>query len=77
MKIRKMLLFSKSFSVSISFFSFIRVIELKKQIINFLFICSCNIFPVIDLNEHINTILYVLHNDFRLTENDKDTENDC
>ena len=38
MKIRKMLLFSISFSVSISFFSIIRVIELKKKLINFLFI---------------------------------------
>ena len=25
-------------------------------------VCSCNIFPVIDLNEHINTILYLLRN---------------
>ena len=27
-----------------------------------LFVYSCNIFPVIDLNEHINTILYLLRN---------------
>ena len=27
-----------------------------------LFVYSCNIFPVIDLNEHINTILYLFHN---------------
>ena len=42
MKIRKMLLFSKAISVSYSFFPYqskiIRVIELKKKRINFLFI---------------------------------------
>ena len=39
----------------------IRVIELKKKRIN-LFAYSCNIFTVIDLNEHINTILNLLRN---------------
>ena len=63
MKIRKMLLFSKAISVSLVFqyqSKIIRVIELKKKRINFLFIAV--IFPVIDLNEHINTILNLLRN---------------
>jgi len=49
------LLFSKSYFVSILFsVSIIRVIQIKKEE---LFIYSCNMYPVIDPNEHINTIV--------------------
>ena len=51
MKIRKMLLFTKAISVSYSFSVSIENHQL-----------FVNIFPVIDLNEHINTILYLLRN---------------
>ena len=59
MKIRKMLLFSKAISVSYSFSVSIEnhlYNRTKEKRIKFLFISV--IFPVIDLNEHINTILY-------------------
>ena len=61
MKIRKMLLLSKAISVSLVFqyqSKIIRVIELKKKRIKFLFIAVI----YFDLNEHINTILYLLRN---------------
>ena len=54
MKIRKMLLFS----VSIEYHPCNRTKKKTYQ----LFVHSCNIFPVIDLNEHINTIIYLLRN---------------
>ena len=65
MKIRKMLFFFKS-DFSIIVFQYqskiIHVIEIKEKRINFLFIAVICMFPVIDLNEHINTILYLLRN---------------
>ena len=63
MKTRKMLIFSKStstfcgLSVSISFSLSIEnhpCYPNKEKTYN-LFVYSCNIFPVIDPNEHINT----------------------
>ena len=61
MKIRKMLLFQ--YLIVFQYQSkIIRVIELKKKYIIFLFIAVIYVFPVIDLNEHINTILYLLRN---------------
>ena len=64
MKIRKMLLFSKAISVSYSFFVSIEnhPCNRTKEKTYQLFVCSCNIFPVIDLNEHNNIILYLLRN---------------
>ena len=58
MKIRKMLLFSKSFSVSILFSVSIENHPCypNKEKMYTLFVYSCNIFPVIDPNEHISTI---------------------
>ena len=58
MKIHKMLLFSNAFSVSISLSVSIknRLCYPNKEKTNKLFVYSCNIFPVIDPNEHINTI---------------------
>ena len=64
MKIREMLLFSKEISVSYSFSVSIEnhpCNRTKKKTYE-LFVYSCKIFPVIDLNEHINTILYLLRN---------------
>ena len=61
MKIRKMLLFSKAISVSYSFSVFQRK-SLCNRTKEKLFVYSCNIYPVIDLNELINTILYLLRN---------------
>ena len=52
MKILKMLLLSKSFSVSIEN----HPCYPNKEKMYKLFVYSCNIFPVIDPNEHINTI---------------------
>ena len=62
MKIRKMLLFSKAISVSLVFQyqpKIIRVIELKKKRINFLFIAVIY-FPFNDRNEHI-TLYYICY----------------
>ena len=59
MKIRKMLLCSKSFSVSIVF-SIKREFEYPNKETYKLFVYSCNIFPVIDPNEHINTICIII-----------------
>ena len=39
----------------------IRVMGTKEKMYQLL-VYSCNIFPVIDLNEHTNTILYLLRN---------------
>ena len=63
MKIRKMLLISKAISVSYSFSVSIEnhpCNRTKEKMYN-LFVYNFNIFTVIDLNEHINTILYLLH----------------
>ena len=49
MKIRKILLFSISFSVSIENHP-------NKEKTYICFVYSCNTFPIIDPNEHINTI---------------------
>ena len=60
MKIRKMLLFSKAISVS---YSFSVSIENRTEEKTYkIFVYSCNKFPVIDLNRHINSILYLLRN---------------
>ena len=61
MKIRKMLLFSKVISVSYSFSVSIEnhPCNRTKKKTYLLFVNSCNIFPVIDLNEYINTTLYL------------------
>ena len=60
MKIRKILLFSKAISVSYCFSVSIEnhPCNRTKEKAYYFFVYSCNIFPVIDLNEHINTILY-------------------
>ena len=64
MKIRKMLLFSKAISVSYSFSVLIEnhSCNRTKENTYYFYVYSCNIFPVIDLNVHINTILYLLRN---------------
>ena len=65
MKIRKMLLFSKAISVSYMIFSVSienHPCNRTKEKTYSLFVYSCNIFPVIDINEHINIILYLLRN---------------
>ena len=61
MKIRKILLFSKSFSVSISFTISIQNHQRNpnKEKTHTLFVNSCNIFPVIYLIEHSTLILIV------------------
>ena len=58
MKIRKMLLFSKLFSISISFSVSIEnnPCYQNKEKTYKLFVYSCNMFPVIEPNEHINTL---------------------
>ena len=58
MKISRMLLFSKSFSVSISSLVSIENHPCypNKEQMNKFFVYSCNIFAVIDPNENINTI---------------------
>ena len=56
----KIVVIFKSDSVSYSFqyiSKIIRVIEQKKK----LFVYSCSIFPVIDLNEHILTLYYICY----------------
>ena len=57
MKIHKIMLFSKAISVSYSFSVSIEnhLFNRTKEKTYQLFVYSCNIFPVIDLNEHINT----------------------
>ena len=59
-----MLLFSKAISVSYSFSVSIEnhLCNRTKEKTYELFVYSCNIFPVMDLNEHINAILYLLCN---------------
>ena len=58
MKIRKMLLLSKSFSLSILFSVSIEnhLCYPNKEKTHKFFVYSCNKFPDIDPNEHINTI---------------------
>ena len=62
MKIRKMLLFSKSFSVSISFLVSIKnhLCYPNKEKTYELFVYSFTMFPVIDPSEHIKNYIIIV-----------------
>ena len=64
MKIRKMLLCQNRFQYPYRFSVSIEnhPCNQTKEKTYSLFVYSCNLFPIINLNEHINTILYLLRN---------------